>query len=83
MSQQESPFLNRFEKQVISFRHLLNKDLINKSNEIINLLNEMTKKKQLYKGVNYNLEKLLIYCDKEEIKGITLIKFFSKFKLYY
>ena len=30
----------------------------------------MTKKKQLYKGVNYNLEKLLINGDEEEIKGI-------------
>ena len=70
MSQQESPFLNRFEKQVISFGHLLNKDLINKSNEIINLLNEMTRKKQLFRGVNYNLEKLLINGDEEEIKGI-------------
>ena len=70
IDKQEAPFLNRFEKQIISFEYLLNKDLLDESNKIINILNELTNKKKNYKGINYDLKKLLINCDPEEIRGM-------------
>ena len=69
MEMQEAPFLNRFEKQIISFNNLLNKELIDESNKIIQILKDMAKKKPMHKGLNYSLEKLLINCDDEEIKA--------------
>ena len=70
MDKQEAPFLNRFEKQIITFDYLLNEDLINESNNIMNILKDIVKTKTIHKGINYSLEKLLINCDIEEIRGI-------------
>ena len=35
IDEEESPFLNRFEKHIISFEYLLSKELINESGELI------------------------------------------------
>ena len=70
MDKQEAPFLNRFEKQIITFDYLLNKELIDESTKINKILNDLIKKKPLHKGINYSLEKLLINCDIEEIQAI-------------
>ena len=70
MDKQEAPFLNRFEKQIISFDYLLNKELIDESNKIRKIINDLIKIKPLHKGINYSLEKLLINCDIEEIQAI-------------
>ena len=64
---EETPFLNRFEKQIISFETLLNKELLEESNRIYNILNDLIERNNLYKGINYDL----INCDIEEIRGMV------------
>ena len=70
MDKQEIPFLNRFEKQMITYDYILSKELIDESNRIKDILKSMTSKNPAYKGINYDLEKLLINCDIEEIRGV-------------
>ena len=70
MDKQEIPFLNRFEKQMITYDYILSKELIDESNRIKDILKSMTVKNPAYKGINYDLEKLLINCDIEEIRGM-------------
>ena len=70
MDKQEAPFLNRFEKQIITFDYLLSKELIDESTKISKILNNLTKKNSMHKGINYSLEKLLINCEIEEIQAI-------------
>ena len=70
MDKQEAPFLNRFEKQIISYDYLLSQELIDESDKIKKIINDMVRKKPIHKGLNYNLEKLLINCDEEEIRAI-------------
>ena len=69
MEKQEIPFLNRFEKQMITYEYILNKELIDESNRIKEILKSMTTKNPAYNGINYDLEKMLINCDIEEIRG--------------
>ena len=68
---EETPFLNRFEKHIISFEYLLNKDLIQLSEKIKSTLDELIKynEKEL-KGINYDLSQLLINCNKDEIQAL-------------
>ena len=71
INQEEPPFLNRFEKHIISFEYLLKTDLIEESNRIYNILKELiTYDKNDFKGINYDLEKIFINFNKEEIQGI-------------
>ena len=71
LNQEEPPFLNRFEKHIISFEFLLKKELIEESNRIYNILKELiTYDKNVFKGINYDLEKIFINFNKEEIQGI-------------
>ena len=73
---EEPPFLNRFEKHIISFEYLLNEDLLKKSNEIYDILMKLISyEKNIYKGINYNLKKLFINSDLEEIQGIIYQSF--------
>ena len=72
INKEESPFLNRFEKQIISFENLLGTKDIEKSREIYEKLLELTNNgegKRLFEGINYNLKDLFINLDKEEIDG--------------
>ena len=73
MDKQEAPVLNRFEKQIITFDYLLDQDLMAESNRILNIIKDMTKTKTNHKGINYDLQKLLINCDIEEIRAIIYI----------
>ena len=68
---EETPFLNRFEKHIISFEYLLSKDLIQLSEKIKSVLDELIKynEKDL-KGINYDLSQLLINCNKDEIQAL-------------
>ena len=68
---EEPLFLNRFEKQIISFDYLLDEKLLKESNKIYGILNELiTYDKNEMKGINYDLKKIFINFDLEEIQGI-------------
>jgi len=67
---QEAPFLNRFEKHLVSYENLLNEDLINESHNIEKILYNLISFSKGNKFFNYNITKLLINCNLEEIQGI-------------
>ena len=71
IDQEEPPFLNRFEKHIVSLDYLLNDHLKFDSIKIFNKLKEMIElDKETYKGINYSLQKLFFNCELEEIQGI-------------
>jgi len=71
INDEEPPFLNRFEKQIISFEDLLDKEHLNQSKQIYDILNELiTYDKNKIKGINYDLKKIFANFDLEEIQGI-------------
>ena len=73
---EEPPFLNRFEKHIISFEYLLPKKIADEVDSIYNIIQDFAKM-NLPKNENdnfklsYDIEKLLVNCDKEEIQGIA------------
>ena len=68
---EEPPFLNRFEKHILSYEYLLSQELLDEANSIYNILAKLTNiNSNVYKGVNYSFSKLLINCSLEEIQGI-------------
>ena len=70
INDEEAPFLNRFEKHIMSFEYLLNKDLIDESQKIKSTLDELIKYKNIYKAINYDLSRLLINCNIDEIQAL-------------
>ena len=72
---QEIPFLNRFEKQNISFEYLMNDKQISIANELyekcIKLVSYDEKKICL---IDYDINNLLINCDEEEILGFVYME---------
>ena len=70
------PFLNRFEKHIISFEYLLTKDFIRQADVIYKLIqdfrNPNLQENEL--DIKFNFKHLLINCEKEEIKGIIYSK---------
>ena len=71
INDEEPPFLNRFEKQIVSFEYLLDKELLYESNKIYKILNELIiYDKPYFKGINYDLKKIFVNFDLEEIQGI-------------
>ena len=72
MNNEEAPFLNRFEKHVISFEYLLNKDLIKEAESIKSTIDLLVKcNSNTFKAINYDLEKLLVNCSIEEIQALV------------
>ena len=68
---EEAPFLNRFEKNIMSFEYLLDRDLIKESENIKNTLSELVKyNEKEFQGINYDLSQLLINCNLEEIQAL-------------
>ena len=68
---EEVPFLNRFEKHIMSFEYLLNKEQITESESIFSMLNNIAVYKEaVFKGINYDLSKLLINCNLDEIQAL-------------
>ena len=68
----ESPFLNRFEKIIISIRELLNPFQKKISSDLLS--NECDFKSKLEKQenkLNYNMKDLLIGCKEEDIQGLV------------
>ena len=73
---EEPPFLNRFEKHILSYEFLLKVEYRVESNRILEVLNEMIEyDKQKFKGINYDLKTIFISLDKEEIQEIAYISF--------
>ena len=71
IEEEEPPFLNRFEKQILSFDYLLDNELINLSNNIKSMLDDLILyNNNIYKGVKYDLSKLLINCKIDEIQAM-------------
>ena len=72
IEKEEPPFLNRFEKQILSIDYLLDDELINESNNIKSMIDDLVfYDKEKYKRINYDLSKLLINCNIDEIKAIV------------
>ena len=72
ISKEEPPFLNRFEKHVISFEDLINENEKKLSEEIYNLLTQLTEYNEQFnsfEGINFTLKDIFINLDKEEING--------------
>ena len=72
IDEQEPPFLNRFEKHILSLDNILDEELIKESENIKLILDDLIVcDKEIYKGINYDLSKLLINCNIDEIKTIV------------
>jgi len=72
----EAPFLNRFEKHIISFEYLLSKEFIKEADNIYNMIQDFSNPhlQENKLDIKYNLSYLLINSDKEEIQGIIYSK---------
>ena len=72
MDEEEAPFLNRFEKHIISFECLMDLEKErNESERIYKILQELISiDKNVYKGINYDFENIFINNNIEEIQGI-------------
>ena len=72
IKKEEPPFLNRFEKHIVSFENLLDDSELKKSKEIYDTLLKMTEKDEqndAFEGIDYSLKDIFINLDKEEING--------------
>ena len=67
---EEAPFLNRFEKHIISFEYLLSKELIQEADKIKSTLDSLVKLDMNFKAINYDLSKLFINSNLEEIQAL-------------
>ena len=77
INKQEAPFLNRFEKHIISFDYLLTENLLKTSEEICSMINDLANPniQENKIKIEYDINQLLINCDEEEIKGIVYSKY--------
>ena len=72
LDEEEAPFLNRFEKHIMSFEYLMEEELIKEADKIKNTIDGFFKcNNQTFKAINYNLNKLMINCSKEEIQALV------------
>ena len=76
IEEEDPPFLNRFEKHIISFEVLLRKELLQEAINIYNIIQDLGRSdiKPNKMSIKYNLQRLLFNCDKEEIQGMIYIK---------
>ena len=70
IDKEEAPFLNRFEKHILSYEYLLKQEYKEESKRIHKVLKEMLNNDS-YKGINYDLENIFIGLDEEEIQKIV------------
>ena len=71
IEEEETPFLNRFEKHIVSLEYLLDNEMIEESKNIYKQLKEIiVLDKKTYKGISYDLDKILINFELDEIQGI-------------
>jgi len=69
INKQDPPFINRFEKHIVTFEYLLNEKQIKISNEISETITSLIKIKN--KPLKVNLQNELINCNLEEIQGMV------------
>ena len=69
IGEQDPPFINRFEKHIITFEYLLNENQVKMSKQIIQIFNSLIEKKN--KELKTDLKFHLLNCDLEEIQGIV------------
>ena len=70
IEKQDPSFLNIFEKHIVSFDFLLNRDEIKKSKEISKTISELIDNKNSKEQLKIDLSKQLLNCDLEEIQGM-------------
>ena len=71
INNEEAPFLNRFEKHIISFEYLLNQELIQEAEKIKSTLDSLVKLDMNMKAINYDLSKLFINSNLEEVQALV------------
>ena len=71
LDEEEAPFLNRFEKHIMSFEYMMNQELIRVAEKIKNNIDGFFKCNKKFKAINYDLTKLMINCGKEEIQALV------------
>ena len=69
--EEEPPFLNRFEKHILSFSSLLTDDLIKLSDEIYNTLQEINTLKIENYDIGKKFKNHFRFINQEEIKGLV------------
>ena len=71
IDKQEPPFLNRFEKHIVSIEYLLKEQYLNKSKEIEQVISDILTPKKQNQVIEIDIRKQLINCDEEEIKALV------------
>ena len=71
LDQEEAPFLNRFEKHIMSFEYMMDEGLIREAEKIKNTIDGFFNCNKAFKAINYDLKKLMINCNKEEIQALV------------
>ena len=71
INKQEPPFLNRFEKHIISYENLLNDDLKYISKEINDIINRLISNAKDNLIINFDIQKIVINLGLEEIQGLV------------
>jgi hypothetical protein len=71
IEKEDPPFLNRFEKHIISFDNLINKQISDFINEIFNKIKDLTSIGANQNSLQIKFKNQIINCGKEEIKGIV------------
>ena len=68
----DPPLLNRFEKQIITFKESLNESQIQLAQRILKILNTIRTFNNKENELVYNLPDLMINCNEDEIAKITV-----------
>ena len=68
IEKQDPPFINRFEKHIITFEYLLNENQVKISKQISQIFNDLIEKNNKELKIDLNFQ--LLICDLEEIQGI-------------
>ena len=72
LDQEEAPFLNRFEKHIMSFEFMMDEELIREAEKIKNTIDGFFNcNNKMFKAFSYDLKKLMINCGKEEIQALV------------
>ena len=72
LDKEEAPFLNRFEKHIMSFEYMMDNELIKEAENIKrNIDGIFNCNNKTFKAINYDLKKLMINCNKEEIQALV------------